>query len=180
MKTLLSFSIPSIAFVVAGAWSLQHTPESVTTTHADALSVVVQSTPVVPKIPKIRATEKTVYRGESLNLEFAAPNPPFLGVVDPSGHFFYVVFPSEAAVGQLKPFVDSEKFTSLSSLEIDTRSFSADPYTYGVYTNQPVFTKSGTYTFIMGENLHIDDPAFVDKVEIQYVHQSRPAVAMAD
>ena len=40
---------------------------------------------------------------------------------------------------------------------------------------QPVFTQSGTYTFILGANLHVDDPALVHKVTVKYVHKARPA-----
>ena len=122
----------------------------------------------------------TLYKGETLELQFTAPNAPYLGVTDPQGHFFYVVFPRETAIGKLKPLVDSKRFSSLESLRIPTSSFKADPYIYGVYTNQPVFTQSGTYTFVLGENLHIDDPESIDKVTVRYVHGKRPASTSTD
>jgi hypothetical protein len=178
MKTLLSITIPTIALFVAGAWTMHQAQKPGAASPTDVLPSAVLNTSSVQKSPQIWASKKLLYKGETLALQFAAPNPNFLGVVDPSGHFFYVVFPLDAAVGKLKPFIDSEQFASVSNLKLNTRTFKADPYQYGVYTNQRVFTKSGTYTFIMGENLHVDDPEFVEKVEIQYVHESRPAIAM--
>lgn len=179
MKILISISIPVITFFVAGAWNLQHSPEMAVSSQTD-IPTVECSAPVLPKGPKMWADNSTLYKGEVLELQFAAPNAPYLGVVDPQGHFFYVVFPKESAVGKLKPLVDSKRFTSFQSLKIRTGSFKADPYIYGVYTNQPVFTQTGTYTFILGENLHVDDPYFIDKVTVQYIHKRRPASAPAD
>ena len=175
MKTLLSITIPAILIFVAGAWTLLPAPKAGTTAPTEAVPSVAINHAPVQKSPEMWAKKTTLYKGETLELQFAAPNAPFLGVVDPAGHFFYVVFPADAAVGKLKPLVDSEQFTDLVSLKINTRTFKADPYTYGVYQNQRVFTQSGTYTFILGENLHVDDPEFIDKVSVRYVHAARPA-----
>lgn len=171
MKTLFSISFPALTLFVAGAWSLQHVQKSATHPVSDEYTATASA----PKSSKMWAKTAVLYKGETIELHFAAPNAPYLGVVDPQGHFFYVVFPKETVVGNLKPLVESRRFASLQSLKINTRSLKADPYTYGVYTNQPVFTKSGTYTFILGENLHIDDPEFVEKLTVRYVHSRRPA-----
>ncbi len=65
----------------------------------------------------------------------------------------------------------------MKTLKISTGQLKADPYTYGVYENQPVFTCDGTYTFILGENLHVDDPALLSKVQVKYVHKPRTAAS---
>ena len=174
MKTLLSVSIPALSLFVAGAWNVHRSQETVTTSRTDVPSVEISAS-AESKTPKMWAENTTLYKGETFELHFTAPNAPFLGVVDPQGHFFYVVFPRETAVGKLKPLVDSKQFASMKALKINTGTLKADPYTFGVYTNQPVFTQSGTYTFIHGENLHVDDPDFVDKVTVQYVHSRRPS-----
>lgn len=174
MKTLLSVSIPALTLFVAGAWNMHRSQEQIATSRTDVPSVEVSAS-AEPKTSKMWIENATLYKGETFELHFAAPNAPYLGVVDPQGHFFYVVYPRETAIGKLKPLVESKRFASLRTLKINTRSLKADPYTYGVYTNQPVFTQSGTYTFIMGENLHVDDPDFVEKVTVQYVHSRRPA-----
>lgn len=120
------------------------------------------------------------YKNETIELRFAAPNAPFLGVVDPAGRFFYLVYPKEQATGGLKPVVESTDFTKMTSLKIQIDSVLADPYTYGASENRPVFTRSGKYTFIMGENLHVDDPDELEQVVIEYFHQNRPANSIAD
>ena len=115
----------------------------------------------------------TLYKDETFRLYFATPNAPYLGIVDPKGRFFYLVFPAETAAGELTPLVESKRFVGLQSLAINTGSLKADPYTYGVYVNQPVFTQSGAYTFVLGENLHVDDRGFLDQVVVRYVHANR-------
>ena len=57
-----------------------------------------------------------LYQGETLELRFQAPNAPYLGVIDPTGHFFYIVFPAELSAGKLKPLVESRQFERLSTL----------------------------------------------------------------
>ena len=128
------------------------------------------------RAPQMWATATaTLYKAETFHLHFSVPNAPFLGVIDPQGHFFYLVFPAETAVGALTPLVESKQFTVLQTLAINTGSLQADPYTYGVYENQPVFTVTGTYTFILGENLHVDNLGLLEKVTVRYVHTQRPA-----
>ncbi|MBL7775743.1 MAG: hypothetical protein JNK89_07045 [Saprospiraceae bacterium] len=179
MKTLLLITIPTISIFAAGAWNYLPAPKTSTAPVKTTVPVIASAAVQPAKVPQMWAKKTTLYKGETLELEFAAPNAPFLGVVDPSGHFFYIVFPADAAVGALRPLVDSEHFAGLKQLRINTRSLKADPYIYGVYQNQRVFTQSGTYTFILGENLHIDDPEFVDKVSVQYFHTARPNADVA-
>lgn len=128
---------------------------------------------VIDTLPKSNAAKISVdhtlfYEGDTIILQFSAPNDPYLGVVDPDGHFFYIVFPDNGGLGDLKPYVDSKHFTTLSTMNIHTTSFKADPYIYEVDKNQPVFTKSGDYTFIMGKNLHVDDPKMLDHLLVHY------------
>jgi hypothetical protein len=114
-----------------------------------------------------------VFQGETFYLYFKPPNQPFLGVLDPKGRFFYLVYPGSSSFGNLRPLIESNLFIRLDSLEIPTGIMKADPYAYGVFDNQPVFTHSGHYTFILGDNLHVDDPTDLHKVSINYQHHSR-------
>lgn len=124
--------------------------------------------------PKIWVENEHVYLGETIHLRFSTPHPQFLGVVDPDGKFFYVVFPSAQSVGNLTPLVDSKTFVLLPKLEIPTSGLKADPYRHGVMDNQPVFTKSGAYSFILGDNLHTDDPSALYRVKVRYTNTARP------
>lgn len=180
MKALISVSIPLVALVAASTWSTNSPTKFKSPSHTQPYQPDPIALTNPEKRPKMWTSVTTLYKNESFTLRFTAPNAPYLGVVDPEGHFFYIIFPSEAAEGQLKPLVDSRSFIPMNTLTIHTGSLKADPYIYGVYENQRVFTQSGTYTFILGENLHVDDPAFVEKVTIKYVHKQRPVSTTAE
>ncbi len=172
MKIVISLSIPLAALFIVAPW------KAFTPAVSEAVPPVAAARPeTAEQAPKIWTDASIVYKGEAFALNFSTPNAPYLGVIDPNGRFFYVVFPKENAEGKLTPLVDSERFASMKMLKINTGQLKADPYTYGVYENQPVFTCSGTYTFILGENLHVDDPALLSKVQVQYVHRPRMAAS---
>jgi hypothetical protein len=107
---------------------------------------------------------------ETIELNFSQSHANTLGVMDPDGNFFYLVFPAECTMGNLKPLVSSEQFSTLTSLSICPATLKADPYIYGVMENQPVFTKSGMYRFILGDNLHVDDESALNIVSVMYKH----------
>ena len=167
MKLILA--LPAVALLLSAATRITPLPQN-------------QVAPAPPPVgAKMWADRTVLYKGETLLLHFQAPNAPYLGVIDPAGRFFYVVVPTELSVGKLKPMVDSREFENRSALSIPTASVKADPYTYGVYETRLVFTQSGAYTFILGDNLHTEDAEGVEKVVIQYHHQSRPKhIATAD
>ena len=174
MKLILA--IPALGLLCSGFLSYDKASN-----HAPFHSPPPTPKPVLLAVAKtIRATPDPVYKGETLDLHFTVPNAPYLGVIDPDGKFFYLVFPAADAVGKLQPLVDSETFAKLSILRISTATLKADPYTYGVYENQAVFTKSGTYRFICGENLHVDDEDEIQVVQIRYKHVARPAIAFSN
>jgi len=120
--------------------------------------------------PLMWADKTTLFKGDSLRLHFDMQHSMYLGLIDPKGHFFYVVYPQEASTKYLKPFVSSEYFSLLSTLAIQTTTFKADPYTYGVMENQAVFTQSGSYRFVLGDDLHTDDDTFLTVLTIHYRH----------
>jgi hypothetical protein len=131
-------------------------------------------------VGKMKLSTEVLYRGDVLEVKFSTPHGANLAIKDPNGKFFYVVFPATDAAPKLVPLVDSKKFVRLNYLRILTDQLKADPYTYGVHENQPVFTKSGTYTLIMGHNLHIDDESELAIVKVKYHHKARPATAPQD
>ncbi len=178
MKLFLSLSISACTLFVSGAWNTQQQPEQ-SEIPLTTISSAVPNISAERYTPKMWTNTATLYKGETLVLHFKTPNASCLGVVDPKGHFFYLVFPAEYTVGALTPLVESKQFLNLKTLNINTSLLQADPYTDGVYTNQPVFTQSGTYTFILGENLHVDDPDLLDQAPVRYVHSPRPTPLIA-
>lgn len=169
MKLILL--IPAAGLLLSGAVSLDKTSRSVPSARQDT---VPQPT-AAGQASKMWTDNAALYKGESLTLYFDMPHAQYLGVIDPDGHFFYVVFPAESSSGKLKPLVNSERFVRLNTLTINTATFKADPYTYGVLENKKVFAKSGTYRFLLGDNLHVDDEQFLTVLKIVYRHKSRPA-----
>jgi hypothetical protein len=124
-------------------------------------------------MPKMSVENSQIYLGESILLKFRMPHPKFLGIIGPDGKFFYIVFPESESMGKLTPLIDSKVFTHLDQLEISTSDFKADPYTYGVLENQAVFTKTGAYIFMLGDDLLVDDPSAICRVKVMYKHRLR-------
>jgi len=172
MKASIIVSIAALSLTTAGSSNTHRLSDYPSITKDDEPSLTINDFSGIHN-PKMWACNTIMYINETIVLRFKTPNAPFLGIVDPQGHFFYLVFPSEDAIGNLIPFVGSKCFENLSELKINTTALHGDPYTYDVYDNQPVFTQSGVYTFIMGENLHIDNPGFLEKVEVAYIHAHR-------
>lgn len=171
MKLILA--IPAAGLLLSSTLHSLQQPAS-----NSASQPIAPNTPVLTQMeatPKMWAGKEYLYKGESFDLHFDLPHAGYLGVVDPDGKFFYLTFPAENAVGKLKPLVNSEQFVTLRSLRINTQQLKADPYIYGILENQPVFQKSGTYRFVLGEDLHTDDESSLVIVRIQYVHHKRPA-----
>jgi hypothetical protein len=168
MKLILSFS--ALGLVLTAAIPLQRTAPTIPMAPAATHTAT----------PLMWTSQKNLYKGDILELHFAQPHPEYLGVIHPDGRFFYVIYPKETSVGNLYPLMDSQVFSQLSSISIETAHLSADPYTYGVFENQPVFTKSGVYRFILGSNLHVDDERSIDIVKIQYQHQAAPKKPFAN
>lgn len=163
MKLILA--LPAAGLLFSGALSLDkmsHSPVLLPEKNAAAPAL------------KMWADNTTLYKGETLLLRFSTPHPQYLGVIDPDGHFYYVVFPDEAPAGNLKSFVSSDRFESMKTLRIKTAKFKADPYEYGILENKLVFTKSGAYRFVLGDNLHVDDASAVAILKVKYKHSARP------
>ncbi len=149
---------------------------------AGSLGKFPLNNPVLPPIsaqtdlasPNLWTYSDTLYQGDALDLYFNTPHGACMGVVNPSGQFFYVIYPRTSAVGKLAPLMDAGAFTGCARLRVSTLKLKADPYTYGVYENQPVFTQSGRYRILIGDNLHIDDPALLQTLDVQYIHKPKP------
>ena len=172
MKLILA--VPAVSLLFTGAINLNRLSQH------PAVPLSSPDTPVLTAAaPKMWAKTAAVYKGEKFDLSFETPHPVYLGAIDPDGKFFYVIFPSEPGQGKLTPLVDGAKFARQSSLTINTATLKADPYIYGVVENQAVFTKSGTYRFILGEKLHTDDESSVCVVKVLYHDTKRSSAAPA-
>lgn len=171
MKLILA--IPAAGLLLSG--TLHSLQQSANSPASQPIPANATTDTYVEAKPKMWTEKEYLYKGESFDLHFDLPHASYLGVVDPDGKFFYVVFPAESSVGKLKPLVTSEQFVSMRSLRINAQSFKADPYIYGIMENQPVFQKSGVYRFVLGEDLHTDDESSNVIVRIHYLNVKRPS-----
>ena len=174
MKLILA--VPAVGLLFTGAISLNRLSLPATATLP---TPKLETAAVVTTAPRMWAQTAPVYKGEKFDLSFETPHPMYLGAIDPDGNFFYVIFPVEPGQGKLKPLTDGVQFAKQTSLTINTAMLKADPYVYGILENQPVFTKSGTYRFILGETLHTDDEASVCIVRVVYNDTKRPSAPSA-
>ena len=172
MKLILA--VPAVSLLFTGAVSLNRLSQQ-----HPAVPFSPPETPALTAAPKMWAQTAAVYKGEKFDLSFETPHPVYLGAIDPDGKFFYVIFPVEPGQGKLTPLIDGAKFARQSSLTINTATLKADPYIYGVLENQPVFTKSGTYSFLLGEKLHTDDESSVCVVKVIYHDTKRSSATPA-
>ena len=120
--------------------------------------------------PKMWVGSAILYKGDTFCLHFTPPNATYLGIIDPKGHFFYLVYPTPTDSSGLFPILGSERFADCKSLHLNTALLQADPYIYDINVNRPVFTISGVYIFILGENLHVDDPMLLVQARVNYRH----------
>ncbi|MEO6190387.1 MAG: hypothetical protein ABIO44_08500 [Saprospiraceae bacterium] len=127
---------------------------------------------------KISASSKTIYLNEKIELTFSLPHGECLGIIDPAGNFFYVIYPVQFRRGNLYPFITSKQFIKCDKLTLNTSTLKCDPYTYQIFENQIVFKKTGTYKFLLGDNLHVDDEDFLDILKIDYYNYARPNYAL--
>ncbi len=167
MKLILA--LPAVGLLFSGLTFLPKSPAISNTATPQAVEVLDS---------EIWANKSECFKNETFELHFAMPHATTLGVVDPDGKFFYLVFPAACTIGNLVPLMSSEDFEHCSTITINPATLKADPYTYGVIENQPVFTKSGVYRFMLGDNLHVDDEAALNIVSVRYKRKNRPVPVM--
>jgi hypothetical protein len=144
-----------------------------------ALALIEEASVPVRQKTVVTIDRPVVYQGQTFLLEFTVPHAGNMGVIDPSGRFYYLTYPRESAAGNLKPLVDAADFEHMGQLEIDPTRVEGDPYTYGVWDNQKIFTQSGTYRFILGDNLHVDESDDILMFQVVYRHNKPPGRPIA-
>lgn len=161
MKIFLLFGIYLLIWLISA-------PMNNTADQANNISLIIPAA----DHPKMWVGSAILYKGDTFCLHFTPPNATYLGIVDPKGHFFYLVYPTPTDTSGVHPIMGSNVFTACTSLKMNTASLQADPYIYDININRPVFTISGDYTFILGENLHVDDPLLLVQARVHYRHTS--------
>jgi hypothetical protein len=105
-------------------------------------------------------------KGDTLILSFPIPHGGDLGITDPSGTFYFLVY---AASDQQSPsLIDWNQFKQTKQLKIITDETKAKPWIDSIKTNQLIFTKSGVYEIQLSENLETDDGTAIEAKNVYY------------
>ena len=107
--------------------------------------------------PALRCTPATVHAGQVLTLHLAASHGKELGVRTPAGRFLFLAYQPEGT-GSVSPPIASSRFVRLTTVKLPTSSAVGVSLSSG---SQPelLFTSSGTYRFVVSENLETEDEA---------------------
>jgi hypothetical protein len=121
---------------------------------------------------KIILTQDTLYKGDTLKLEFKTPHPKDLAIMTPDGSFFFLVYAHDNK-GGTKSLMDWNTFDNIDQLYIITDKTKADPWDARINENQIIFTKTGSYEIRMSENLETDDGTPMETKTIYYIHKPK-------
>lgn len=115
------------------------------------------------------------YKGESIQVFFADGHPEELGIKNPDGDFYYLVYiPGLETIPNASPLVSQTKFKQVKEIELIAGVTRANPHNIKYKGNQPIFTKSGNYTLLLSKNLSTDAAGPAETIQIEYVHKPRP------
>lgn len=133
------------------------------TAAAAPLDTFVSSTPTVPTadaassvIQPISCTPTTFGSGDTLTLRMGTPHGNQLSIHSPDRTTYSVVYPTLGKPRRNYSLISSEEFRKIGTFPVpaDVRAI---PQVYGRDTIlEPVFTKTGKYLIVMGENLASD------------------------
>ena len=90
---------------------------------------------------------------DTLTLRMPVPHGPYLTVTTPDETPFFVVFPSDSARRSVMP---SDSFAKLAVVRLSLRELRAAPWVYGRDTNEVVFSRTGSYTVVVGHDVETD------------------------
>ena len=77
--------------------------------------------------PKMWAADKTIYKDETLVLHFSAPNPTFMGVVNPDGKFFLCDISKSIRHGEITAICQQRSLCKNGGSEYSNRDFHCRP-----------------------------------------------------
>lgn len=110
--------------------------------------------------------QDTLYYGDTLKIKFKTPHPTDFAITTPNDGFFFVVYDGNDST--MPSLVDSEKFRTMSYLEIVTNETKANPWNRQFSENQIIFSTSGKYELRLSNNLETDDGTPVESEIIIY------------
>lgn len=118
----------------------------------------------------IRCYPTVLYKGDTLTIKMKIPHGEYLGIINPAGEMFFVVYPSpEKGKDSLMP---SNIFVNLDELKIITNVTRAVPWIAG-RGMEIIFSKAGDYQILLSDNLESDAEYPIIKCIVKY--KDKPA-----
>jgi hypothetical protein len=113
----------------------------------------------------------TLYKGDTLRINFKVPHYKDLGIITPSENFFFVVY---AYTEKDEPsLVDWNEFENQRNIEIITDKTKANPWNAQIKENKIIFRETGVYKIQLSENLETDDGTPIEVRSVYYINRKR-------
>ncbi|RMG35454.1 MAG: hypothetical protein D6732_09285 [Methanobacteriota archaeon] len=122
---------------------------------------------------EMNCSPDTVYKGDTISIEMSIPHGGYLGIITPNGDFFFVCWSQRDKNSPLQPLIQSEEFVNVEKIELITDKTLATPWIYGAKSNELIFTNTGEYRILMGENLETDSDVAYQECKIFYFDKPR-------
>jgi hypothetical protein len=98
----------------------------------------------------LTCSPSTLRRGDSVTLRMRTPHASYLGVDHPDGTLFFIVYPTLGDSTRKYSAMPSESFENVATFRIPA-DIKAHPRVVGREPVEPLFTRSGNYTVMLGE-----------------------------
>ncbi len=118
--------------------------------------------------------KKSYHQDDTIRLNLSTTHPDELGLVDPDGNFFYLVYgPQVETITNGKPIMTVAQFRPITFIEIVPSTFKANPHNVRYSGNIKPFTQSGEYTFMISQNLSTDAMGAAETLKFLYMHEKK-------
>lgn len=127
---------------------------------------------VNPQNKKILSiTDDTLYKGDTLKINFKIPHSKDLGIKSPTDKFFFVVYSGNDTL--MPSLVNWNEFKNHTYIEIITDKTKANPWDARETENKIIFNSTGVYKILLGENLESDDGTPIEIENIYYFDKTK-------
>jgi hypothetical protein len=95
------------------------------------------------------------------------PHGGEFGVWNPKGEFQFISF-KKVSANEPAPPIEPDVFRTTTELKLATATAKGSPVRDGFEKPELIFTRPGTYRFIVAENLETDNPPGLLKCTVRY------------
>jgi hypothetical protein len=124
-----------------------------------------------PDKKRIVSATDTLYKGDTLKIQFKTPHPRDFAIISPDDDFFFVVNSNNDT--HMPSLMDPDKFENIDLLEIVTDKTKVSPYDTRINHNTIIFTKTGKYQLRLSEVLCTDDGTPLEMDSVYYIDNPR-------